>query len=50
MKKRLYEAIKAKNAAKAASINLDTISDEELMQIYEAVVGGGRAMPLQAPA
>ncbi len=41
MKKRLYEAIKAKNAAKAASINLDTISDEELMQIYEAVVGGG---------
>lgn len=41
MKKRLYEAIKAKNAAKAAAINLDTISDEELMQIYEAVVGGG---------
>lgn len=39
MKKRLYEAIKAKNAARAAAINLDTIPDEELMQIYEAVVG-----------
>lgn len=39
MKKRLYEAIKAKDAARAAAINLDTIADEELMQIYEAVVG-----------
>lgn len=39
MKKRLYEAIKAKDAARAAAINLDTIPDEELMQIYEAVMG-----------
>jgi hypothetical protein len=39
MKKRLLEAIKAKDAARAASINIDTISDEELLQVYEAVCG-----------
>lgn len=39
MKKRLYEAIKAKDAARAASINIDTISEDELMQVYEAVCG-----------
>lgn len=38
MKKRMYEAIKAKDPAKAATINLDTIGDEELMQLYEAVM------------
>jgi hypothetical protein len=32
MKKRLLEAIKAKDAARAASINIDTISEDELMQ------------------
>jgi hypothetical protein len=38
MKKRLYEAIKKRNAQRAAAINLDTISDDELMNIYEAVM------------
>ena len=41
MKKRMYEAIKAKDAARAAAINIDTIGDDELMQIYEAVIGTG---------
>jgi hypothetical protein len=47
MKKRLLEAIKAKDAARAASINIDTISEDELMQVYEAVM---TAQPAAAPA
>ncbi len=39
MKKRLFEAIKAKSPARAATINLDTITDDEIVSIYEAVVG-----------
>ncbi|MGH6624156.1 MAG: hypothetical protein ACREBN_09300, partial [Burkholderiaceae bacterium] len=34
LKQRMLEAIKAKDAAKAAKINLDTVSDEELETAY----------------
>lgn len=40
MKKRMYEAIKAKNPAEAAKINLETVTEDELMRVYEAVVAG----------
>lgn len=38
LKQRLYEAIKAKAPARAATIDLATISDDALMQVYEAVM------------
>lgn len=43
---RMLEAIKAKNAAKAAVIDINTISDEELEEAYrEAVSGAPAATP-----
>lgn len=39
LKTRMYEAIKAKNKARAAEIDLDTITDDELLKVYEAVCG-----------
>lgn len=41
IKQRLFEAIQAKDPAKAKTINIDTVSDEELMSLYEAVCGSG---------
>lgn len=41
IKQRLYEAIKSKDPSKVKDINLDTVSDEELMSLYEAVCGAG---------
>lgn len=38
-KQRLLEAIKAKDAAKYAAINIDTISDDEVVNLHEAVCG-----------
>jgi hypothetical protein len=38
-KKRMLEAIKAKDAAKYAVINVDTIDDDELVNLHEAVCG-----------
>ena len=37
MKMRMYEAIKAKNPAKAATIDMATVTDDALMALYEAV-------------
>jgi len=39
LRERLFEAIKRVNAAKAAQINLDTISDEDLEAAYREAVG-----------
>lgn len=38
LKQRLYEAIKAKSPEQAGKIDLKTISDDDLMKIYEAVM------------
>lgn len=38
-KQRLLEAIKAKDAAKYAAINIDTISDDDVVNLHEAVCG-----------
>lgn len=38
-KKRLLEAIKAKDAAQYAAINIETISDDEVVNLHEAVCG-----------
>lgn len=38
-KKRMLEAIKAKDAAKHAAIDIDTIGDDELVNLHEAVCG-----------
>lgn len=46
IKQRLFEAIKARDAARAATIDLDKISDEDLMKVYEAVM----ATPAVTPA
>lgn len=45
LKERMLEAIKAKNPAKAASINLETVSDEELETAYREAM-----TPAPAPA
>lgn len=44
-KQRLLEAIKAKDPAKHATINAETVGDDELVQLHEAVCG-----PIGAPA
>lgn len=38
-KQRLLEAIKQKDAAKHATINADTIGDDELVQLHESICG-----------
>ncbi len=38
-KQRMLEAIKAKNPAKHATINVDTITDDEVVNLHEAVCG-----------
>ena len=38
-KKRMLEAIQAKDAAKHAAINVETITDDEVTNLYEAVCG-----------
>lgn len=38
-KKRMLEAIAAKNPAKYATINVDTATDDEVTQLYESVCG-----------
>lgn len=38
-KQRMLEAIKAKNPAKHAAINLETITDDEVVNLHEAVCG-----------
>lgn len=38
-KQRMLEAIKAKNPAKHATINAETIGDDELVQLHEAICG-----------
>lgn len=38
-KQRMLEAIKAKDPAKHATINVDTISDDDLVRMHEAVCG-----------
>lgn len=38
-KKRMLEAIAAKDAAKRAAINADTISDDDLVRLHESVCG-----------
>lgn len=45
IKQRLFEAIKARDAARAATIDLDKISDEDLMKVYEAVMATPAATP-----
>lgn len=39
LKKRMLEAIAAKNPTEASKINIETISDDDLMAVYEAVCG-----------
>lgn len=51
LKQRMLEAIKAKNPAKAATINLETVTDDELEAAYrEAVAIAPAAAPAAAPA
>lgn len=38
-KQRMLEAVKAKAPAKHAALNLDTVTDDEVTQLYEAVCG-----------
>ena len=38
-KQRMLEAIKAKDPAKHATINVDTISDDDLVRVHESVCG-----------
>jgi hypothetical protein len=38
-KQRMLEAVKAKDPAKHAAINMDTVTDDEVTQLYEAVCG-----------
>ena len=38
-KQRMLEAIKAKDPAKHAAIKLDTITDDEMVNLHEAVCG-----------
>jgi hypothetical protein len=40
LKKRMLEAIKARDAAKHAALNLETVTDTEVMNLYEAVMTG----------
>lgn len=47
MKKHMYEAIKAKNPAEAAKINIDTIADTELLRVYEAVIAAPAGDPMR---
>lgn len=48
-KKRMLEAIKAKDAAKHAAINVETVTDSDVVQLYEAVCGNVGAAPAAAP-
>lgn len=43
LKQKLFEQIRAKNAAAAAKVDLNTISDEELVSLHEAVCGPASA-------
>lgn len=45
LKKRMLEAIKARAADKYAALNLETVTDDEVMSLYEAVCTG--ASPAQ---
>jgi hypothetical protein len=49
-KQRLLEAIKAKDAAKHAAINLDTIGDDDLVRLHESICGEPAAAPAAAKA
>lgn len=40
LKQRLFEAIRAKSPDRAAKIDLATVTDEELLKVYEAVMAG----------
>lgn len=50
LKQRLFEAIKARNPAAAAKVDLATISDDDLASLHEAVfaVAPGAAVPVDA--
>ena len=44
-KQRMLEAVKAKDPAKHAAVNLDTITDDEVTHLYESVCGSMVAEP-----
>ena len=50
LKQRLFEAIKARDAAKAAAIDLEKISDEDLMKVYESVMAAPSPKAEDKPA
>jgi len=49
-KQRLLEAIKSKDAAKHAAINVDTIGDDDLVRLHESICGEPAAAPAAAKA
>lgn len=50
LKQRMYEAIKARNPILAATLNVETATDEQVLAMYEAVMAHSAPPPAASPA